>query len=202
MWIHNRTSSLVASVGASRHHPHLRGGVQHSRRCGHVPAGGSGPRRAGHLPGGHGAGERARGPALGLYHGLAVRAPDGAITLRLAVEGPGRVVVTPHERLPRTARRLRPDRASGSAVISAGQRCVVVRRRPGRRLPATGSAGLRPALCLATCTAFGGDVEDALPRRPPSSSSTASSSTTTSRTTASCGEARRRSTAATVERSP
>ena len=36
-------------------------------------------------------------------------------------------------------------------------------RAPAAEYLERGGKGLRPALCLATCTAFGGEVEDALP---------------------------------------
>jgi geranylgeranyl diphosphate synthase type II len=52
-----------------------------------------------------------------------------------------------------------------------------------------GGKGLRPALCLATCKAFGGEVEDALPSAAAIELCTPPfSSTTTLRTTANCGE--------------
>jgi geranylgeranyl diphosphate synthase, type II len=36
-------------------------------------------------------------------------------------------------------------------------------RAPAAEYLERGGKGLRPALCLATCTAFGGEVEDGLP---------------------------------------
>ena len=119
------------------HHPHLRGGVQHSRRCGHVPARVSGPRRAGHLPEVTVRVSVPEGQPVGLYHGLLVGsgAPDGAIS-SLAVEGRGE------------GRRDRPGAASSNSSTTTtgsrvGQRCHICGAAACRRT----SASRPPTTC-------------------------------------------------------
>lgn len=70
--------------------------------------------------------------------------------------------MTPQERAEGVRHRLRDYKASADAAIAR----YLPRREPARHLydlvrdyPGRGGKGLRPALCMATCAAFGGSVE-------------------------------------------
>ena len=167
VWVHNRTSSVVAAVelratvlisDAERHHPgdavtfHPEGAVVvEPGTCREVGVRVSVP----------------EGQPPGHYHGLLSGSGGARRCGHAAPRGRGRRgrdAVTG----PRTAfleqlddyGRIGPPR---SAVVPAGQRGVVVRRRPGRGLPAPGRQGPAPGALPRHLQAFGGDVEDALP---------------------------------------
>ena len=107
------------------------------------------------------------GQPAGLYHGLLVGsgAPDGAIIAArrgAGVRARGVMTVAGTDFLDQLnaydaiARRAALSYLRTSGVSSyVGLPAADYLQRSGK--------GLRPALCLATCTAFGGDVEDALP---------------------------------------
>ena len=166
VWIHNRTSSLVASV-------ELHATILISAEESSIPGD-----AVTFLPEGVVRVEPGtcrevtvrvsvpEGQPVGLYHGLLVGsgAPDGAITLlsrwrageRVVVTDPGSGFLEQLDDYDRIARRAALSYLRGSGVSSyVGVPAADYLQRAGK--------GLRPALCLATCTAFGGDVEDALP---------------------------------------
>ena len=91
LWIHNRTSSLVASVELHATLLVSPEESQHLGACGHLRPGGGGSRGAGGEPRGAGAGERAGGPARRAVPRSpgGFGAPDGAVSLLVEVQASG-----------------------------------------------------------------------------------------------------------------